>query len=253
MINYNPFSLEGKVILITGASSGIGRATAIECSRLGASLVITGRNEERLHETFDELDVSVCQHHNMIIADLSLEEGICNVVKQLPKINGVFSNAGIGNTRPIKFIKPNELEEVFKNNLFSHVLLAKQIIKNKLIEKNSSYVFTASIGGVWSIVPGNTQYGMTKAAIYSFMKSCAIELAPKIRFNCVCPGMIDTPLTNFGSLTEEDKQKDAKKYLLGRYGKPEEVAHAVAFLLSDASSFIDGTSIVVDGGYLANH
>lgn len=253
MITYNPFTLKGKTILITGASSGIGRATAIECSKLGASLIITGRNVERLNAVLNELDTSEGQLHKKIIVDLSTSDGINELTSQLPKLNCVFSNAGIGNSRLIKFINEEELRSLFNINLFSHVLLAKTIMKKRLLLKGGSYVFTSSVGGLNSFVPANAQYGMTKASIYSFTKSCAVEFAPHYRFNCVCPGMTKTPLIQFNTITEEDLKKDANTYLLKRYAEPEEIAHAATFLLSDASSFIDGTSIVVDGGLSVLH
>jgi NAD(P)-dependent dehydrogenase (short-subunit alcohol dehydrogenase family) len=248
-------SLEGKTILITGASSGIGKATAIECAKLGASLVIVGRNAERLQQTLESLDISVGQQHQQIIADLTTEEGIKAIIDKKIEYDGVFSNAGIGFSKPIKFITADDLENISKVNVFSHVMLAKSLFKKKQLKKGGSYVLTASIGGNFSCTSGATLYGMGKAAINSFMKYAAIEFAPRgIRVNDVCPGMIETPLTApTGDLTEEDYKKDAEHYLLKRYGQPEEVVHTVAFLLSDAASFIDGSSIVVDGGYSINH
>lgn len=255
MIEYNPMSLEGKTILITGASSGIGKATAIECAKLGASLAIVGRNAERLQQTLESLDISVGQQHQQIIADLTTEEGIKAIIDKKIEYDGVFSNAGIGFSKPIKFITADDLENISKVNVFSHVMLAKSLFKKKQLKKGGSYVLTASIGGNFSCTSGATLYGMGKAAINSFMKYAAIEFAPRgIRVNDVCPGMIETPLTApTGDLTEEDYKKDAEHYLLKRYGQPEEVVHTVAFLLSDAASFIDGSSIVVDGGYSINH
>jgi NAD(P)-dependent dehydrogenase (short-subunit alcohol dehydrogenase family) len=248
-------SLEGKTILITGASSGIGKATAIECAKLGASLVIVGRNAERLQQTLESLDISVGQQHQQIIADLTTEEGIKAIIDKKIEYDGVFSNAGIGFSKPIKFITADDLENISKVNVFSHVMLAKSLFKKKQLKKGGSYVLTASIGGNFSCTSGATLYGMGKAAINSFMKYAAIEFAPRgIRVNDVCPGMIETPLTApTGDLTEEDYKKDAEHYLLKRYGQPEEVVHTVAFLLSDAASFIDGSTIVVDGGYSINH
>ena len=252
---YNPFSLESKTILVTGASSGIGRAIAIECAKLGANLVINGRNEERLRSTYDELDTSFGQHHQMIVADLTTVEGLDQLISQKIAFDGVSSNAGIvtGN-KPIKFIEADDLISVINTNTVSHVMLAKMLFKKKLLNKKASYVITASIGGTVSHGPGNTVYGISKSGIDSFVKYAAIEFATReIRCNSVCPGMIETPMINLDALTDEDKAKDAEKYLLGRYGKPEEVAHLHAFLLSDASSYMTGDSIVIDGGYTINH
>lgn len=252
---YNPYSLEGKTILVTGASSGIGQATAIECSKLGANVIITARNEERLKKTFDALDTSMGQQHQMVIADVATSEGLEALVSALPALDGLSSNAGmaVGN-KPIKFIKDDDIQTIMQTNTFSHAMLAKLLFKKKLLNKNASCVFTASIGGTKSYGPGNTIYGMSKAALESFVKYAAIEFAPRgIRCNNVCPGMIETPLINLDALTDEDKAIDAEKYLLKRYGQPVEVARTTAFLLSDASSFITGTSIIIDGGYTVNH
>jgi NAD(P)-dependent dehydrogenase (short-subunit alcohol dehydrogenase family) len=252
---YNPYSLEGKTILVTGASSGIGKATAIESAKLGASVVVTARNEERLSAVLSGLDTSMGQKHQMVIADIATSEGIDTLISVLPTLDGLSSNAGIalGNS-PIKFIGEEQMEKLMQTNTYSHVILAKSLFKKKLIAKNGSMVFTASIGGTVSHGPGNTLYGMSKNALLSFAKYAAIEFAPRgIRVNCVSPGMIETPLINLDALTEEDKAIDADKYLLKRYGRPEEVARTTTFLLSDASSFITGTAIVVDGGYTVNH
>ena len=247
----NPFSLENKKILVTGASSGIGKATAIECAKLGASLVITARNEERLKSVFDELDRSRGQEHSMVLADLSSDEGQNTLISSLSELDGVSSNAGIIVVNaPIKFLKDDVMENVYNVNAMAHVKLARDLYKKKILKKNASYVFTVSVGGVTAFNVGNAAYGMAKAALNSFMKFCAVDFATrKIRCNSVCPGMIETPMTDTnGIFTEDDYKKDMEHYLLKRYGKPEEVAWTTAFLLSDASSFITGVSLLVDGG-----
>lgn len=252
---YNPYSLENKTILVTGASSGIGKATAVECSKLGATVVITGRNEKRLDETFQELETTLGQQHQQIVADMSTEEGVADLVAKVPALDGVSSNAGIPTTLLIKFINSETLQDTWNINTVSHVNLAKLLFKKKKLNQGASYVFTASIGGTTSFGPGNSVYGMSKAAINSFMRFCAIEFSTRmIRCNSVSPGMIVTPMTQDSStFTKEDYEKDAEKYLLKRYGKPEEVARTIVFLLSDASSFITGNTILVDGGFTANH
>lgn len=251
---YNPFSLAGKTILITGASSGIGKETAIVCSKLGANVVITGRNKDRLTDTYKSLDTESGQSHLCLVADLSSEEGVIELVSNMPKLDGVVSNAGFVIPSLIKFIKAEDMQKLMDTNTFSHVLLAKMLYKKKLLNNNGSYVFTASIGGNFNYSLSNAMYGMTKSALNSFMKYCAVEFATKgIRCNSICPGMIETPMnSNDGSFTKEDFELDTQKYLLKRYGKPHEIAEPIAFLMSDASSFMTGHTMVVDGGVTIN-
>ncbi len=249
MENYNPFSLKNKTILITGASSGIGRATAIECSMLGANVIITARNEERLHETLSMLDISERQQHQLILADLTESDEIDKIANNISLLDGFVNNAGVGMSKPIQFIKEGDLKEIFSINTYAPVLLTQKILKKKKINKGASIVFTSSIGGNFTVTAGRALYGMTKGAIHNFMKYCALELASRqIRCNSVNPGMIETPLISSGTLSSEDIKIDMEKYPLKRYGKPQEVAHAITYLLSDAASWVTGHALVIDGG-----
>jgi len=233
--------------MVTGASSGIGRATAIECSKMGASVIVTGRNEERLNETFKALGG---EGHQQIVADLTNQEDIDILVSQIGALDGLVNNAGLGRNKPIGFIKMDDLEYVYQTNVFACILLTKSLLKKKKINKGGSLVFTSSISSRLNS-PGIAMYASSKAAVSSFMRSCAVELGDKgIRSNAVLPGMVETKLITRGDYTEEDFEKDKNLYALKRYGKPQEIAYAIIYLLSDASSWVTGTSLVVDGGRL---
>lgn len=242
---YNPFSLVGKTILITGASSGIGRATAIECSKLGAKCIITGRNEERLNETLAQM---VGDGHISVVADISTQEGIDALVEQSPSVDGLVNNAGITKEKPIKFYKQEDLECIFQTNAFAPMLIVKSLLKKKKINEGGSIVFVSSVAAFFSTL-GNGIYGSSKAALMAYMHYCARELGVKnIRANSIHPGMVETPLIRGGAISEADLEKDMARYPLGRYGKPEEIAHAIIYLLSDGSAWVTGTSLTIDGG-----
>lgn len=243
----NPFSLNGKTILITGASSGIGKATAIECSKMGAIVVLTGRNEARLKQTLSELEGN---GHRAIVADLSSEEGVNALVDKCPQIDGLVNNAGVTFMVPTSFISREKLMQVLDVNTIAPILLTQMLLKTKKLGKGSSVVITDSISGVKIASCGNVLYSTSKAAINGFVKNAALDLAAKnIRVNAVCPGMIETHILGNGEVTEEDIEADMKKYPLRRYGKPEEVAYAIIYFLSDASAFTTGANLVIDGGY----
>ena len=245
-MSYNPYSLEDKTILVTGASSGIGQKTAIECSKMGAKLIITGRNIDRLQETFNQLEG---EGHQQIIAELTSQDDMENLVKALPVLNGVVLCAGSGVTKPFLFSTRDQFDKVFNVNYFSPVELLRLLTKKKLLSKPASVVFVSSVGGVYSFNPGNGVYGASKAALSSTMKFCALELAPKkIRVNSVNPGMVHTKLINPSTITAEQLQADMEKYPLKRYGETEDVAFGIIYLLSDASSWVTGHSLVIDGG-----
>ena len=243
----NQFSLDNKVILVTGSTSGIGRTTAIECSKLGAKVIVTGRNEERAQET---LSLLRGDGHGVIIADLSTDEGIEKLVSEVPVLDGCVNNAGFSLVQLVAFIRKDNLEEIFKVNTQAPIFLVHRLVKSKKLAKGASIVFTSSISARGVSSPGNSLYSATKAAISAFARNAAVDLAQKrIRLNSVAPGMIETPLkSNKSQITEEQWKADLKNYPLGRYGLPEDVANAIIFLLSDASSWITGSEIVVDGG-----
>lgn len=246
---YNPYSLEGKTILITGASSGIGAGTAVECSRMGATVVLTSRNEQRLQEVLFRLDTSFAQQHQYVVADLSLEEEAAALVEKVGQIDGLVNNAGVNRVKPVSFIKSDDLDYIFQNNTYSAVLLTKLLVKKKKLNRNGSIVFTSSISAFFN-APGRALYAGSKAALTAFMRSFAVELADKgIRANAVHPGLVETKLMA-ENLTEEEMQNNLKEYPLGRFGKPEDIARAIVYLLSDASSWVTGTSLIVDGGFM---
>ena len=246
---YNPYSLEGKTILVTGASSGIGRASAIECSKLGAHVVITGRNEERLGQTLSQLSTSFGAIHQMIVADLTDEDSLNVLVSQIDSLDGLVNNAGVNRVKPVTFIKQEDMEYVFQNNTWTAVNLTRLLCKKKKLKKNGSVVFTSSVSAFFN-APGRALYAGSKAALTSFMRSFAVELADKgIRANAVHPGMIETKMI-VENLTEEELQNNLKEYPLNRFGKPNDVAWAIIYLLSDASSWVTGTSMVIDGGFM---
>ena len=246
-MNNNPFSLEGKTILVTGASSGIGQATAIVCSRMGANVVVTGRNIERLNETVNRLQNPDAVQ---IGADLTSADDVGNLVASLPLLDGAVLCAGNSTTLPLQFGTREKFDEMFDVNFFAPVELLRLMYKKKKLQKGASVVLIVSIGGTHSFMPGNGIYGASKAALNSVMKYAAREYSSrKVRVNSICPGMVDTPLIHRGTITEEQLVEDAKRYPLGRYGQPEDIANAAVYLLSDASSWVTGHDLVIDGGF----
>ena len=248
MSDYNPFSLAGKTILVTGASSGIGQATAVECSRLGAKLVVTGRNEERLVETLCRLDGD---GHVSIAAELTDAEALKRLVDNCPSLDGLVLCAGRGMTLPFLFSSIDKFKTLFDVNFNSTVECFRMLAKAKKLGRGSSVVIIDSTGGTPNgrFSPGNCIYGASKAALWSIMKFAALELAPKgIRVNTVNPAMVETPLIKSVNITDEQKDLDRKRYPLGRYGRPEEVAYGIIYLLSDAAAWVTGQSLILDGG-----
>ena len=243
----NPFSLVGKSILVTGASSGIGKAIAIACSQMGAKLIITGRNETRLSETFLLLEGT---DHMQLSADLSNTDELEKLVEALPKLDGIVSNAGIANPLVLQLAEKEDVTEILEINTLVPIHLTRLVLQQKKLNKGASLVYISSITGNNCAYIGSSIYAASKSALTGFMKGVALELAPRgIRANTINPGMVETDLLKSGSIGEEELEKDRLKYPLRRYGKPEEVAYAAVYLLSDATQWITGSSLLIDGGY----
>lgn len=241
---YNPFTLEGKTVLVTGAAGGIGRATSLECAKLGARLVLTDINEAGLQETLSMLEGS---GHELKVADLTSQEALDALVAELPMLDGFVSNAGVTKPTPVKFIDKADLERIMSINTFAPIYLTQRLLKRKKFNAGASLVFTISVGGVYTTAPGNAMYGASKGALQVFMRNVALEGAPRIRCNSVNPGMVNTNLAG-RSYSDEDKAKDMETYPMKRYGEPLDVALAIVYLLSDASSWVTGHSLIIDGG-----
>ncbi len=246
MVYNNPFSLEGKTILVTGASSGIGKSIAIACSQMGGTLIITGRNEGRLQETLNQLSGS---GHLAIPGDLTNAEDRHRIASTTPALDGVVHCAGIAHTKMCKQIEESDLETVMGINFNAPVLLQKELQCCRKINKKGSIVFISSIAVTKAIV-ANSLYSASKGAITSYANCLQLELAQRqIRVNTVHPAMVWTDLVYNSVLGEEELKADMEKYPLKRYGNPEDVAYLVVYLLSDASQWMTGNHIEITGGY----
>ena len=240
----NPFSLKDKTILVTGASSGIGRGIAIACAQMGANVIITARNEGRLIETLTSM---VGKNHTIIVADLVDVEQRTQLIEQLPLLDGVVHCAGVGYRVPCKNIEYADIEHVMQPNFYAPVLLQSELLSNKKISKEASIVFIASRAADMPSV-GNAIYSASKGAIISYAKCLALELAPrKIRVNCICPAMVWTDLALVGASREQLEQAE-QQYPLKRYGTPEDIAYLSVYMLSDASSWMTGSCVDITGG-----
>lgn len=241
----SPFSLEGKTILITGASSGIGRATAILCAQLGGKLIITGRDEKRLQNTYHALGDN---KHKYMICDLTNSEQVFQLVENIDSLNGIVYCAGTQETCITKMLTEERLHHVIDTNFISVALLNAAILSKKKISRGGAIVLVSSVAAHYVSEIGNAAYSASKGALSAFGRVLATELAiRKIRVNMVAPAMVRTPIMDKFDISEEQFIEDEKKYPLG-YGEPEDVANAIAFLLSDASKWITGSEILIDGG-----
>lgn len=244
MEQFNPFSLVGKQILVTGASSGIGKGIALACAKMGATVIITGRNVERLNETLSLMSEGV---HKAISADLTKAEDIDRLVSELPKLDGLVQCAGVGSRVPCKQISKDDIAHVMQPNMEAPILLQTALLSKKKINKASSIVYIAS-RAYQSPSMGNAVYSASKGAIVAYAKCLALELASRqIRVNCICPGMVWTDLIT-NDVDKETLEGAQLRYPLKRFGTTDDVANLAIYLLSDASGWMTGSCVDISGG-----
>ena len=249
---FNPFSLQNKTIIVTGASSGIGQQVAISCSKMGAKVALIGRNQERLEETRKQLSG---EGHLVISYDLTdlehQKELVSDIVSKIGPVDGLVNCAGISATLPFKLMKPEKVEEFFRTNVYASIELTRQVLGIKNVNKEgASVIFFASVMGC---VGENAKslYSLTKGALISGCRSLAIEYAPrKVRINVVSPGVVETPINKNQSYLADPERRKATEALhpLG-LGRTDDIANACVYLLSDASRWVTGQNLIIDGGY----
>ncbi len=242
----NPFSIVNKNILITGASSGIGKATAMLCAEMGARVWITGRNEQKLEAVFAQLQGNC---HHMVAADLTTEDGLDTVVDFTSQLDGVVFSAGMTKPTPARFIKPKHEKEIFDINYRAPLFLSSKLLKKRKINNGSSLVFFSSVAADYPYV-GGTLYSSSKSAIEALSRTLAKELSgKKIRTNCLKPSFVKGPMVeNATKIASEELMTKFEDMMPLGFGEPEDVANAAVFLLSDGSKWITGTEIIM-GGY----
>jgi NAD(P)-dependent dehydrogenase (short-subunit alcohol dehydrogenase family) len=243
----NTSDLFEKNILITGATSGIGKQIAIASVDCGAKVIFCGRSEERLAQ----LNKLYGDKHRYIKVNLALDEDINELSDIDIQLDGVVHCAGIMKTLPAKFVDREALHEIMNTNFYAPALLTSNLLKKKKIKKGASIIFISSIGGNFIASKGNSMYSASKCAVNGYAKVLALELSGlSIRVNTINPGMIKTEMWSpeISSISQEQILEDEKRYPLG-YGDPTDVAEATVFLLSKKSKWITGSNIVLDGGF----
>jgi NAD(P)-dependent dehydrogenase (short-subunit alcohol dehydrogenase family) len=243
-MNANPFGLEGRTILVTGASSGLGRQIALSCAQMGARLVISGRDESRLDETLSGL---AGEGHRRVAAELTDAAQLQRLAEEAQTLNGVVHCAGISRLAPVRMVSANHLAEVWKINYEAPVLLTQRLIAKNQVAADGSIVFLSSIAAFIGVA-GVGAYSGSKAALIATMRCLAMEvIRRRIRVNCLAPALVETPLLEATEKMVSDIEVTRSSYPLG-FGKAEDVANAAIFFLSGASRWITGTTLVMDGG-----
>ena len=245
----DPYTLSGKTILITGASSGIGRAVAVLVARLGGSVVAVGRRAEMLAQLVAELGEN---RHGVVVADLTDPADRKALLEAVPPCDGLVHAAGLLKLLPFAFIQEKAMRESQAINYEAPVLLTKDLLRKKRISAGGAVVFISSVAAS-SGAMGHAIYSGTKGALEAAARCLALEVASqRIRVNCVAPGMVRTAMAEEAesSLGTEAMGKHEQEYPLG-FGEPEDVAAPVAFLLSDDARWITGTTLTCDGGFTA--
>lgn len=242
----NPFSLVGKTILVTGASSGIGRGICIDCSKMGATVHLMARNEERLNETLSQMEG---EGHVIHKADLCSSDDIYNMIDVLPNIDGVVLCAGIIKTMPVKNINEEAMEEIFNANIMGDIKLVSRLLRKKKLSRGGSVVFISSVS-TFNVKVGNSLYSATKGAVNSFAKAMALEVSKQeMRVNCIQPGFVPSAILSSGAIEEDDYLKFyAERHPLG-FGTPTDIANCCIYLLSSAARWVTGSIFTIDGGY----
>ena len=245
---YNPYTLEGKTILVAGASSGIGRELAIECSWLGANVHLLARDAGRLAETLSMMEEGGHVVHRCDITD---ESQLDKLVESLPVIDGFANCVGISKMVLVKFLNKTDVNEFLETNAVAPVSLTQKLVRKKKFNKPASVVFVSSLAGVYTVHYGDSLNAISKGAVNAFVKSAALDLSKQgIRVNSVNPGIVATEAVFANALlTREEMVEKQKFFPLKRFGQPRDIALPVVYLLSDASSWVTGISLKVDGGY----
>ena len=246
---FNPFSLDGRRILVTGSTSGLGKVIALTCARMGAEVICTGRDAERLAQTQEELRAISPKMHQAVQADLTQAHGRDALIAAVgtSALNGVVHSAGISRLSPVRMLTEQHLREVQSINVDAPMLLTQALLKRNLIAADGSMVFIASIAAHIG-VPGVAAYSGTKAALLAMVRCLAMEVVKRrIRANCLSPALVETPLLDATAALVGSMEQERNNYPLG-FGKPEDVANAAVFMLSDASRWVTGTTLVMDGG-----